>query len=67
MFIHADKGRCVGAGMCVLNAPSLFSQSDEDGIVEVLHQGAVSAESQRDALMAVDACPSRAIELTERR
>ena len=34
--IIADRNRCVGAGQCVLSAPDVFDQSDEDGRVVIL-------------------------------
>ncbi len=31
-----DRERCVGAGMCVLTAPEVFGQDEEDGRVRLL-------------------------------
>ncbi|MCZ9347247.1 ferredoxin, partial [Streptomyces sp. TRM76130] len=36
MKINVDRSRCVGAGQCVLTAPALFDQGEEDGLVEVV-------------------------------
>ncbi|MFC6084362.1 ferredoxin [Sphaerisporangium aureirubrum] len=63
MRIQADKGRCVGAGMCALTAPALFDQSEDDGTVIVLHPDPPPA--LRDAaLRAVHSCPSTALSLS---
>ncbi|CAM3248563.1 ferredoxin [Stackebrandtia soli] len=36
MKITVDEDRCCGAGQCVLLAPDVFDQRDEDGIVKLL-------------------------------
>ena len=36
MKIEVDEDACVGAGQCVLAAPLVFDQREEDGIVELL-------------------------------
>ena len=36
MRIEADTEVCIGAGQCVMTAPELFDQSDDDGVVIVL-------------------------------
>lgn len=36
MLIHIDQEKCCGAGHCVLAAPEVFDQRDEDGIVILL-------------------------------
>ncbi|MCL6734622.1 ferredoxin [Streptomyces neyagawaensis] len=36
MKVHIDETRCCGAGQCVLLAPEVFDQRDEDGIVVLL-------------------------------
>ncbi|HET6286139.1 MAG TPA: ferredoxin [Amycolatopsis sp.] len=36
MKIEVDRERCVGAGMCVLTAPEVFGQDEEDGRVRLL-------------------------------
>lgn len=60
--ISADRDRCVGAGQCVLAAPALFDQDEEDGLVRVLHKR--PSASQSDAVRdAVWACPSGALTL----
>jgi ferredoxin len=64
MKIAVDEARCVAAGQCVLIAPAVFDQRDEDGAVVLL--------TERPALGLQDAvhesalvCPAAAIHLTE--
>ncbi|MEU2494275.1 ferredoxin [Streptomyces sp. NPDC007883] len=58
--VGAQRDRCVGAGQCVLAAPAVFDQDEQDGLVVVLIER--PTESQSDAVHdAVWACPSRAL------
>ncbi|MFH9761414.1 ferredoxin [Streptomyces anulatus] len=58
--VGAERGRCVGAGQCVLAAPDVFDQDEHDGLVVVLAE--VPTASQSDAVHdAVWACPSGAL------
>ena len=57
-----DRAQCVGAGMCVLTAPDLFEQDDEQGLVVVL-KDVVDVSAVAAAQAAVDACPSGALSL----
>jgi len=60
--VHEDK--CCGAGSCVMAAPDVFDQRDEDGIVVLLQ--ASPGEDQLDAVReAASICPALAIELNE--
>ncbi|GAA1305767.1 hypothetical protein GCM10009647_024660 [Streptomyces sanglieri] len=36
MKIDIDQDKCVGAGQCVLVAPEVFGQRDEDGVAVLL-------------------------------
>ena len=36
MKVSVDEDKCCGAGTCVLLAPDVFDQRDEDGIVVLL-------------------------------
>jgi ferredoxin len=62
MKIVVDEDRCCGAGSCVLAAPDVFDQRDEDGVVVLLdaepaeHLHAVVRE-------AASMCPAAAITL----
>ncbi|WP_236791534.1 ferredoxin [Amycolatopsis sp. GM8] len=64
MKITIDEEKCCGAGQCVLVAPELFDQREEDGIVILLD--AEPAPDQQDAAReAASMCPAVAIELVE--
>jgi ferredoxin len=68
MGIAADREVCIGAGMCVLHAPGVFTQDDEHGLVVVGGADAVSGAGGADGSdpavrRAVEACPSGAITL----
>lgn len=66
MRIEADRERCVGAGMCALTAPDLFTQDDDEGLVLVLAaDGALSPDQAASATEAATLCPSRAIRTTD--
>lgn len=60
--IRLDRQACVVAGVCVLLAPELFDQSEQDGQV-ILAAGAevTDPELVDAALAAADGCPSGAI------
>ncbi|MFH8407062.1 ferredoxin [Streptomyces sp. NPDC018019] len=63
MHVTADRGVCVGAGMCALTAPGVFDQ-DDDGIVTVLTSDI--EEGSRDAVREAGMlCPSGALRVTE--
>lgn len=64
MKIEVDREICCSSGMCVLTAPDLFDQDEEDGRVMVLAQP--EDASQEDlARQAAQLCPSRAISVKE--
>ncbi|GAB2482254.1 ferredoxin [Nocardiopsis aegyptia] len=64
MKITVDEDKCCGAGQCVLIAPEVFDQRDDDGIVVLLD--AAPPEDQH-ALVRESAavCPAAAIEVAE--
>ena len=41
MKITVDEAKCCGAGQCVLIAPEVFDQREDDGIVELLQPSPV--------------------------
>ncbi|MFF0333383.1 ferredoxin [Streptomyces fimicarius] len=58
--VGVERGRCVGAGQCVLAAPAVFDQDEQDGLVLVLDEE--PAASQSEAVHhAVWVCPSGAL------
>ncbi|NEE03474.1 ferredoxin [Phytoactinopolyspora halotolerans] len=64
MHIVVDTDRCVGGGQCVMAAPEIFDQNDDDGTVVLLR-----ADPPPDASAAVREaarlCPALAITLVE--
>jgi ferredoxin len=64
MRIILDEETCIGAGQCVLAAPDVFDQRDEDGIAVVLNK--TPGEDQRAAVEeAAVRCPALAIRTEE--
>ena len=64
MKVVVDQDKCVGAGQCVLLAPDVFDQRDEDGIVVLLQENP-PAELYDDVRQAAQVCPALAIGLDE--
>jgi ferredoxin len=64
MQVSVDKDRCCGAGQCVMAAPDVFDQSEEDGLV-LLRPGAAGQASRADLELAVGLCPAGAITVRE--
>lgn len=64
MKISVDEDKCCSAGTCVMLAPEVFDQRDEDGIVILL-----DAEPPEDLYETVreaaNVCPAAAIMLSE--
>ena len=60
MKIEVDEARCIGSGNCVLTAPDLFDQRDEDGIAVVLDRNPAAARHD-DAHHAAELCPVDAV------
>ncbi|MEV6306381.1 ferredoxin [Actinoplanes sp. NPDC051861] len=60
MHVSVDQGRCCGAGQCVLLAPEVFDQREEDGVVVLLEPSPAAAlhETVREAAAV---CPAAAI------
>ncbi|CAL9431633.1 ferredoxin [Streptomyces sp. NPDC057245] len=64
MKITVDEDKCCGAGQCVLIAPEVFDQRDEDGIV-VLLDAQPAAEHHDPVRESAGVCPAAAIHLDE--
>jgi ferredoxin len=62
MRIVADTTRCVGAGQCVIAAPDVFDQTDDEGLV-VVNQPEPADELMEYVVAAVAACPAQALSL----
>lgn len=62
VLVSADK--CVASGMCVLASPTVFTQSDADGTVEVLneHPAPTLVAKVREA---VNNCPAQVFTLED--
>jgi ferredoxin len=61
--VQIDAERCQGHGRCYDLAPGLFGD-DEEGYGQVLGDGTVPPELERDARLAAANCPEHAIEVT---
>ncbi|MFD7510130.1 ferredoxin [Streptomyces sp. NPDC059853] len=62
MRVDIDEPKCVASGQCVVAAPEVFDQRDEDGVVVLLD--AAPAPDLQDAVReAAAVCPSAAIRL----
>ena len=64
MKLQIDPDVCQGHGRCYDLAPDLFGD-DEEGFGQVLGDGIVPPDKEREARLAVANCPERAIELLE--
>jgi ferredoxin len=64
MRITVDDSRCIGAGQCVLNAPAVFDQREEDGIVVLLDATPLDG-TREEARRAARLCPAGAIAIHE--
>ncbi|MFF2729797.1 ferredoxin [Streptomyces sp. NPDC058008] len=64
MNITIDEDKCCGAGQCVLIAPEVFDQRDDDGIV-ILLDPAPPQEQHTASREAAAVCPAAAIHLTD--
>jgi len=62
--VSTDTSRCIGAGMCVLTAPEVFDQSEEDGTVVLLDE-TPPPELHAAVRRAERLCPSGAISVLE--
>lgn len=64
MKLTVDQDKCCGAGACVLSAPEVFDQRDEDGVVTLLttEPASVHHAAVREAAAM---CPTAAIGVNE--
>ncbi|MDP4507978.1 ferredoxin [Nonomuraea turcica] len=64
MKVIVDEVKCCGAGQCVLIAPEVFDQREDDGIV-ILLEPEPGADQHAAVREAAAVCPAAAIELSE--
>jgi ferredoxin len=64
MHVEVDVPKCVASGQCVLIAPEVFDQRDDDGMVILLDESP-APEHHAAVREAALVCPSAAIRLTE--
>ncbi|MCX5336403.1 ferredoxin [Streptomyces sp. NBC_00140] len=64
MKITVDEPKCVASGQCVLIAPDVFDQRDEDGMVVLLTESPESDQHQAVFESAL-ACPAAAIHMAQ--
>jgi ferredoxin len=64
MRVELDEPKCVASGQCVMAAPEVFDQRDEDGIAFVLDEKPPAALFD-DVREAVAICPAAAIRLVD--
>ena len=64
MRVEVDVPKCVASGQCVMIAPDVFDQREEDGIV-VLLDDRPAAELHADVRESAVICPAAAIRLVE--
>jgi ferredoxin len=60
MKVTVDQGKCISSGQCVLTAPEVFDQRDEDGLVVLLNPNP-PPELAEDVKQAAALCPALAI------
>jgi ferredoxin len=64
MRVTIYENRCCGAGQCVMAAPTVFDQRDEDGVV-VLLDPTPPPELLPQVRQAIRVCPALAIQVEE--
>jgi len=64
MKVIVDQHKCVSAGLCVVSAPDVFDQREDDGVVTLLTE-TPATELARDLNEAAMLCPARAIRIEE--
>jgi ferredoxin len=64
MKVIVDQDKCASSGNCVMHAPEIFDQRDEDGVVALLNESP-PAEQAENARKAAASCPAVAIHIEE--
>lgn len=64
MKLTIEPHKCIGAGQCVLKAPMVFDQQEEDGIVILLNDHPTGTD-ETAARLAARVCPAEVIHVHE--
>ncbi|MEV5101280.1 ferredoxin [Streptomyces massasporeus] len=64
MRVELDVPKCVASGQCVMAAPDVFDQRDDDGVAILLAERP-GEDLLDDVREAVAVCPAAAIRLVE--
>jgi ferredoxin len=64
MKVTAQQDKCASSGNCVMHAPEIFDQRDDDGVVVVLDENP-PVDQADNARKAEAACPALAIRIEE--
>jgi ferredoxin len=64
MKLTVDQDICASSGNCVMNAPEVFDQRDDDGVVVLLNENP-PADQADGVRRAAAACPALAIHIEE--
>ncbi len=64
MKVTVNRSKCIAAGQCVMKAPFVFDQDEEDGIVILLNDSPTQ-EQEKATRLAAKVCPAAAIEIIE--
>jgi ferredoxin len=64
MKVTVDQNICASSGNCVMNAPEVFDQRDDDGVVVLLNENP-PPEHAEGTRRAAAACPALAIQIEE--
>ncbi|MET8757748.1 ferredoxin [Lentzea sp. NPDC004782] len=64
MKVTIDEAKCCGAGQCVLVAPAVFDQREDDGVVILLDAEPPAAE-HGNVREAATVCPAAVISIQE--
>jgi cytochrome P450/ferredoxin len=63
-FFTVDVSKCIGGGQCVMAAPKVFAQNEDDGLVKVLNDNP-PVEEQEAIREAARLCPARCIHVAK--
>jgi ferredoxin len=64
MKMIVDQDKCASSGNCVMHAPEIFDQCEEDGVVVLLNENPPTEQAE-NAHKAAAGCPAAAIHIEE--